>query len=85
MFIAAITTSGITSINTGVAAVVVLFATIYGARSLIGVVAAGASFAQNRGEWDQAKSQFQGSVIGLALAALVGAGTFQLGGVGAIF
>jgi hypothetical protein len=66
--------------NTAVAAVVLLFAMIYGSRSLIGVVAAGAQFAQNRGEWDQAKSQLLGSCMGLALAVLVGTASFNLGG-----
>gem|GEM_PF-4893460 len=85
LLLGTITSSGISSINTAVAAIVVLFATIYGARSLVGVLAAGAQFAQNRGEWDQAKSMLMGSCVGLALAAIVGTGAFQLGGVGVTF
>lgn len=85
LIIATITQSGLASINTVVAAIVVLFATIYGARSLVGVMAAGAQFSQQRGAWDEAKSQLMGSCIGLALAALVGTTAFNLGGVGATF
>ncbi len=85
VLLASITSSGLSSINTAVAAIVVLFAMIYGSRCAVGIMASGADFAKTRGDWDQGKDRFFGSVIGLALATLVGTAAFNLGGVGALF
>jgi hypothetical protein len=83
--LATITQSGLTNVNQAVAAIVILFATIYGSKSAIGIMAAGSHFAADRGAWDEARGQLMGACIGLALAVLVGTGAFNLGGVGAIW
>ncbi|MGB8267565.1 MAG: hypothetical protein WCE44_14660 [Candidatus Velthaea sp.] len=85
ILLATITQSGLSNVNSVIAAIVVLFATIYGGRSMVGIAAAGADFAKTRGDWEQAKDKFFGGAIGLALAALVGTTAFNLGGVGALF
>jgi hypothetical protein len=85
LLISTITQSGLTGINQAVAAIVVLFATIYGSKSAIGIMAAGSHFAADRGAWDEARGQLMGACIGLALAVLVGTSAFNLGGVGALY
>jgi hypothetical protein len=83
LILATIVTSGVPSVNTAVAAIVVLMATLYGAKSLSGVLAAGGHFSDHR--WDEGKSQLIGSGVGLALAAVIGTASFTLGGVGALY
>jgi hypothetical protein len=83
MLIATITTSALPNLNTVVAAIVVVLATIYGGIGLGGVLGAGGHFAGRN--WDEGKHQLFGSGALLALAAIIGTASFQLGGVGATF
>ncbi|MGP6157938.1 MAG: hypothetical protein ACLPYS_10630 [Vulcanimicrobiaceae bacterium] len=83
MLLATITASALPSLNTVVAAIVVVLATIYGGIGLGGVLGAGGHFAGRN--WDEGKHQLFGAGALLAIATLVGTAAFNLGGVGALF
>jgi hypothetical protein len=84
LHLAAITVSALPSINQACGALLVLICTIMGTRSAAGIVAAGTMMG-HRGGWDQAKDQFWGGTVGLAIAILFGTGAVNFLNVGAIF
>ena len=85
VLLGSITQSGLTQVNTVVAALVVVFATVYGSINAVGIMSAGTALGEHRVDWDHGKKQFFGALVGLALCVLVGTAAFRLGGVGATF
>jgi hypothetical protein len=91
--ISAILQTGLAVIYAAIGVIVMLFAIYYGGRCAIGIMSAAADFVKSHGEWAlddwnrrailnqrrEAKDRFVGSVVGLAIAVLVGTIAFNFG------